>query len=126
VFTLSALILLGKTRTGIMVVLKEFLELDRASFISLIFVSVGAAIFGAIVALRIGKWFIKNMEKLNYRKISLGIIILVSSLVALISGFLGLLILIVATAIGLLAPLAGVRRIHAMACLIVPVLFFYL
>jgi len=126
VFTLSALILLGKTRTGIMVVLKEFLELDRASFIALIFVSIGAAIFGAVVALRIGKWFIKNMEKINYRKISLGIIILVSSLVALISGFLGLLILIVATAIGLLAPLAGVRRIHAMGCLVLVVLIQYI
>ena len=126
VFTLSALILLGKTRTGIMVVLKEFLELDKSSFISLVIVSIFAAIFGAIAAMHIGKWFIKNMEKVDYGKISLGIIVLVSLLVFLVSGFLGLLILIVATAIGLLAPLAGVRRIHSMACLVVPVLFFYL
>ena len=80
----------------------------------------------AIVALHIGKSFVKHMRDFNYEKISLGIIMLVSVLVLLVSGWLGLLVLVVAVAIGLLAPLAGCRRIHAMGCLIIPVLFWYL
>ena len=133
VFTLAALYLLGKTRTGVMVALSEFVRWDAGGaiwasgdFFLLVLIAAVAAIVGATASAHIGKSFIRRMRMMNYKKISLAVILLVALLVLLVSGWIGLLVLIVATSIGMLAPLAGVRRIHAMGSLVLVVLMWYL
>jgi putative membrane protein len=74
----------------------------------------------------IGKFFARSISKFNYKISSLIIIAIISGLVAFFSGLLGLAVLLVSTLIGLLAPLSGVRRIHLMACLIVPVVLYFI
>jgi len=43
-------------------------------------------------------------------------------LTAILAGPVGLVVLVTATAVGLLPPLLGVRRVHLMGCLLVPVI----
>jgi len=56
-----------------------------------------------------------------YDKLSRGIIIFLVALIWAFSGMLGLLILAVATAMGMIPPMLGVKRSHLMAVLIVPI-----
>jgi putative membrane protein len=54
------------------------------------------------------------------------IIILITGMAIYFSGAIGLLILVTATAIGILPPLLQVKRSMAMGCLLLPVILFFL
>jgi putative membrane protein len=125
-FTLTTLFLIGKTRTGVMAVLANIIDLSFRQYIFLLIVCFASMIFGVILSLKIGKFVAENISKVNYKKISLSIITFLSILALWFSDLLGVYILLLATCIGMLAPLAGVRRIHLMACLVVPVVLYYI
>ncbi len=125
-FTLTTLYLLGKARTGVIAALKNIIELTFSDYIILLGVCFISMSFGVILAIKIGRFVAKNITKINYHKISFGVIVFISLLVLAFSNGIGVLILIIATSIGLLAPLAGVRRIHLMSCLVVPVVLYYI
>ncbi|MEW5748888.1 MAG: tripartite tricarboxylate transporter permease [Candidatus Thermoplasmatota archaeon] len=55
------------------------------------------------------------------RKLAIGAAVFVVSLVAALTGLRGLLLLATACCLGVLPPLIGVRRIHLMGCLLVPI-----
>lgn len=125
-FTLTVFHLIGKARTGVMVSLQQFLSLNLNTYLILIisgFIAVG---LGATIALNLGKVFAKYISKINYGKVSLIIISLILTLVLALTNLIGLLILSVSTAVGLLAPKVGVKRIHLMGCLIIPVSFYFI
>jgi putative membrane protein len=124
-FTLTTLYVLGKSRTGVIAVLKEIITLSFSDYIVLLVVCFIAMIFGVILALKIGRFAAKNITKINYKTISIGVICFISILVFLFSGIIGLWILFISSCIGLLAPLVGVRRIHLMAVLVIPVVLYY-
>ena len=77
----------------------------------------------AILTMKLGKKVGTLLPKTNYAFVSAGIIAMVSGLVFWRTGLLGLLILLTATAIGLVAILTGAPRHHLMACIIVPVIW---
>ena len=77
-----------------------------------------------MLSLKIGKIFANRVSKINYRKVSKFIILLIIILVVIITGLIGLVVLSVASAVGLLAPNLRVKRIHLMGCLIIPVIFY--
>jgi putative membrane protein len=56
----------------------------------------------------------------------LGVVFVVTVLVLIFSGFLGLFVLIVSTSIGLIPNLAGVGKNNAMGCLLLPVILYFL
>ena len=64
------------------------------------------------------RWF----PRLDYQRLLRCIVAGLTLLVLLFTGPLGLLVLAVSTAVGLVAPLAGVRRSHAMGVLLVPIM----
>lgn len=126
IFTLTVLLLINKARTGVIAAMQEVLILDFHTW-KILFVACFAAVgIAAFLALQIGKFFAKNISKFDYKKISVGIIIFVSILIGWFSGLMGLFVMTIGVAIGLLAPLIGVRRIHAMACLVLPVVFYFI
>jgi TctA family transporter len=84
-----------------------------------------SSVLAYFMTLRIGKVFAEHFHKVPYRKLVLSILVLLVVLVVLMSGFVGLIILLVATLLGLIPPTVGVRRVHLIGCLIVPVLFSY-
>ncbi|MBI4096024.1 MAG: tripartite tricarboxylate transporter permease [DPANN group archaeon] len=126
IFVLTTLYLIGRARTGVIAAMKQFLMIDFNTYLILLAASFAAAGISVILTLKLGKLFANKIQKLNYRKLSIGIIIFISALVAIFSGWLGLLVLSVSTAIGLLAPLAGCKRIHAMGCLVIPIVLYFI
>jgi putative membrane protein len=81
-----------------------------------------SGIFAFFITLRIGKAFARNLDRISYRSLALSIIIFLVILVLVFSGPLGIVIMLIATAIGLVPPLVGVKRVHLMGCLVLPLL----
>ncbi len=130
--TASMLISIGtafaidKARNGAIVAVKELLGLITLENL-LLFIGVSLAAGGIAVMLTIisSKVFARYIVKVNYRYIVYGIVAFVSLLTAFFDGFLGITVLLTATAIGLLASFWGVGKNHLMGCLLLPVILFF-
>ena len=70
--------------------------------------------------------FSRLISKVNYRALVITIISYILFMCFIINGIVGVLVLITAASIGLIAPLKGIGRNHAMGCLILPVIFYLL
>ncbi|MEK6923381.1 MAG: tripartite tricarboxylate transporter permease [Nanoarchaeota archaeon] len=125
-FVLSTLWLIGRARTGVIAALDQFLILDLGSYMLLIVVSIAAAVIGAYLTLTLGKFLANKIAKINYNKFSIIIILFLIALTAIISGAIGLLVLSIATSIGLIAPLVGIKRVHAMSVIAFPVVLYFI
>ncbi|MEM2192712.1 MAG: hypothetical protein QXG38_03755, partial [Candidatus Hadarchaeales archaeon] len=58
-------------------------------------------------------------------KLCISILILLMVIVLVISGPWGLVVFGVSTAVGLLPPLVGVKRTHAMGCILLPCILYF-
>jgi putative membrane protein len=125
IFVLTTLFLIGRARTGVLAVMKQFLELDFNSFLILLVAGLVAIGFSVIVTLLLGKVIATKIARFKYRKISFAVLIMLIILIGFFSGWLGLFIASVGTAIGLIAPYIGVKRIHAMGCLALPAVIYF-
>ena len=78
------------------------------------------------LTLKVGKLFAKRFANVPYSLIIKLTISLVAILVFLFTGMMGILILILATLIGLLPVEWGVRRSHCMGILLIPIILYFL
>lgn len=126
-FSLVTFYTLEKARNGAIVAVMEIIK--SISFTELIILVSAALITGSVatfLALNLSKIFSKVINKVNYNMLIIGVISLIVILVFIFSSWLGLLILITSTAIGIIAPSLGVKRTHSMGCLLLPVIFFFI
>lgn len=129
IFTFVVLYSLGKMRSGIVIVVNEIIgELmfkEVLLFLSVILLAGGIALF---LHLKLGVFFARKLSGKSggmYGAISGVIIVLIVFSVFVLTGGMGLFVLLVGTAIGLLPPLCGARRAECMGFLLFPVLLFY-
>jgi TctA family transporter len=61
-----------------------------------------------------------------YRTVVISINCFILVLTPLLAGWLGLLVLVTSTALGILPATVKVARVHAMGCLLLPVILFFL
>jgi len=126
-FAITALYTISKPRSGAAVAIEKILEnFGFSDFLMVIAVSLVTIGIGAIVTLFLSKKFLRLVEKVPYNKISLSILGLLFILTIIFTGPIGLLVLFVSTAVGLIPPLVGVKRSLGMAVIILPVILFYL
>ena len=127
IMSLITLFTIQKARNGSIVVVQKLLQsIDigiLASFLAIALVAGGIA---TIFTLKISKIFSKFINKINYKIISVFIIIFISGMVFYFSGFLGILILSISTAIGIIPNVMNVNRSNLMGCLLMPVILYYL
>lgn len=123
--TLAIFYTLNKTRTGVLSTMSQLIEPSFNNFVILLLSGIIAIGFGVILSLFIGRFFAKNISKINYTKFSLLIIFVICIMVFIFTGFIGVFILSISAAMGLLPPLKNVKRIHSMGCLIIPIIFYY-
>ena len=119
--------MLDKARNGAIVAIKELLggvgQKEMILFLATALIVGGIA---TILTVKLSKIFAETIQKVNYVKIILSIIILIIILTFLFDTWIGLIILITATAIGLTASQLGVGKNHLMGTLILPVALFFI
>src|SRR3989344_3038098 len=115
--SIAAAYVLQKARNGAIVGFKEMIL-----FMGVALVAGGAA---ALLTIYLSKIFAKYIVKIDYTKLLLGIIIFITLLALYFDGLIGLIILLTATAIGLVTSSFGVGKNHLMGCLILPVILYF-
>ena len=126
-FAITALYTISRPRSGAAVAIEKILEnFGFNDFLMVIAVSLVTIGIGAIATLFLSKRFLTLVQKFSYKKISLSILGLLLILTIIFTGPIGLLVLVISTAIGLIAPLTGVKRSLGMSVIIMPVVLFYL
>jgi len=125
--SLVTLFVLGKARNGSVIAIQSLVENISISHI-VIFVcsSLVASMFAVFLGLYISKKFSRLVVKINYKYLIIGIICFITFLTIILSGWIGLLILVTSTAIGLLPAIQKTSRTHGMGCLLVPVIIYFL
>jgi putative membrane protein len=136
IFTILALFVILKARSGAMNAVKLMVgknivpwePLQNVPFqMSLMLFSV---LLAAIVAYGLthamGKMFAKRFSRVPYKKLVMGVLCYLVIMIFLFAGPLGLIVGGVATCVGMIPPLIGVKRVHLMGCLILPIMTFFL
>ncbi len=114
----------GKTRSGLadalaVIDIKEYFFL----FLAACLFSLGISI---LLCFYIGKKMLHVLERIDYTRFSHAIIWFILFLTILLTGLIGVLVLIISTCMGMLPLLFGVKRTNNMGFLMVPVITYYL
>ena len=115
---LAAFFALGRTRNG---VLAAMAGLNLPSMPELMAVGLAAAVAGFLLTVRLAS-SARYLARVDGRVLSLAVVGLLVLLSAVLAGPFGLFVLVLATAVGLVPPLANVRRVHAMGAIMLPVM----
>jgi putative membrane protein len=128
-FVLSALFLILRPRSGAAIVVNELIEAREWTAITppvdltlLMIAALIASSLGFFLTIFLGRKLANLLPRIPYQTLVKGIIIFIVVMVFCFTGPLGLLALLVATSVGMIAPLIGVRRSHAMGVLLLPVI----
>jgi putative membrane protein len=121
-----ALYSIQKPRTGAAVAIGKLLQLNLTDLLIILTTIFISGIIAFFLTLFLARIFSKNISKIKYHKISLAILVFLAGITLIFSSWLGLLVFIVSTFLGLTCILLGIRRIHLMGCLLLPVILFYL
>ncbi len=126
VYALFALYLIGNPRSGASIavqhILGGFTFNDFIFMVSIVLITVFFAVFATLLIARI---FVRKVQDINYQEFSKSIIVFLVALILLITGLKGFLIAVVATSIGIIAHLTGIKKSHMMAVLIVPTIMYF-
>jgi len=118
---------ISRTRTGAAAAIQSLLgTMNSATLILILFVCLISGIISFFLVKKISIIFLKIIEKINYKKLSIGIIALLSIIIILISGPLGFLVFAISTATGIYCILTNVRKTQMMGCLLIPTIILYL
>ena len=115
---LAAFFALGRTRNG---VLAAMAGLELPSMPVLMAVGLAAAVAGFLLTVRLAR-SARLLARLDGRHLNRAVAALLVLLSVLLTGPFGLLLLVLATLVGSVPPLANVRRVHAMGAIMLPVM----
>jgi len=123
VLSLITLFTIEKARNGSIIVVQQLMQnIDLNVLILFLSIALIAGGIATFLTLNISKFFSRIMNKVNYSLVSIIIIFFIVLMVIYFSGFLGLMILIIATGIGLIPNIVDISRSNSMACLLMPII----
>ncbi len=126
-FSLISLYTISRARSGAALAVQNVLaSFGLNELLLLVAVALIATGFSVIVMLKLTKKVVRAMQRIDYTKLTVFIILVLVVLVLLFTGPMGIFILFISSAIGLLAPLFGVKRSNLMGVLMVPLIIYYL
>lgn len=127
VISFIAIFSINKARSGSVVIISRLMEIiTQKDLILFLAISLITGIIATFLTLKIAKLFSSLITKINYQKLCIGIIFLIIAMTIYLSSFLGLVVLITGSFLGMLPPLLNIGRNHLMGCLILPVILFFL
>jgi putative membrane protein len=122
ILSLAAFISIEKSRNGAMAVITQLSAITMQTsilFLSCALIATGcAALLTVALSRKAAQW----LPKMPYMQVCISVIIFVSVIVWLRSGWLGILVLATSSAVGLLPAALKTARAQAMGCLLLPLL----
>ncbi|HLD85063.1 MAG TPA: tripartite tricarboxylate transporter permease, partial [archaeon] len=124
--SILSLWLIDRPRSGIAVAVSSVTDVNFSVIIYIIITLVAATAIAALITLFIAKNSVKRISEINYRILNRLVICTIIIVVAAFTGFVGLFLLFVCTALGIYANTASVKRSIMMSVLIIPTILFYI
>jgi putative membrane protein len=126
ILSIATYYILNKARNGSIIAVQQLIDtisLNQVIIILIIILFVGS--FAVFLALNLGKGFLVIINKVNYKKLILSIITFIFFLTIILSSYIGIIILLTSTAVGLIPAIKKTTRTLGMGCLILPVLSYF-
>lgn len=125
IFSLATFFTLQKARNGAVIAVQQLISTISWDFLLVVISSI-LVIGGcsALLTLFLAKLASNLINKVNYPLLCICVIALIFVLTVFLSGFIGLLILLISTALGIFTHLLSVKKSHAMGCLLLPVIIY--
>jgi len=123
----AALYLINKPRSGTAIIVGRLLHDINLQHLAIFCAAmIAAGSIAVFLSLFFAKVFAKYIDRINYSGLSLIILIFLVILSVNISGWISLIVLIVSTCLGVVAIATGIKKMHLMGCLIVPVILYFI
>ncbi|MFP8954134.1 tripartite tricarboxylate transporter permease [Natrialbaceae archaeon A-arb3/5] len=121
IFALFALVAIGQPRTGVMVAFENVnAPLELPVLLSSV---VLAGLVGFVLVIVVGETYLEIVGGMTYWKISVVVLGLLLALSYLFTGPVGIVVFVVAAAVGMVPVRLRARRVHLMGVLIGPLMF---
>jgi len=118
---------ISKTRTGAAAAIQEIIGILSWKMLTILLAGVFiSGILSFFLVRFLTKFFSNKINKINYSALSIGTLIFLTILVFIFSGFLGILILVASTLIGIYFNELNVKKTNMMGCLLIPTIGYYL
>jgi len=126
VFNLAALAAVCRARSGAMSALRHVLTPDAllAEIPYLIAALLITGLIAALCTLWLGRNFAVYIASADHRVLSGGAVVFLAAATAVLCGPLGIAVLAASSAVGFLPLHFGVKRVHLMGCVVMPVILF--
>ena len=123
IFSLATAYAIGKARNGSIVAILDILQAIDLRFLGLCAcIALMAGGCAALTSMYLSRNISHLLPRLPYRALLAGIIIAITLMTCILGGWIGLMILITATSIGILA--ADVGKNYCIGCLMIPVILY--
>lgn len=118
---------IGKARSGSAAAIDQILKTITLQDLTIILITIViSGIISFFLGVKISKIFAKSLNKINYNKLTIWVILTLIIVNLIFSNWLGLLVLITGTSLGVFTILSNSRRINLMGSLIIPTIIYYL
>ena len=129
VFSLVALYIIGKARSGAMVSIDKLVNINEWDF-SLIVVLLAVIVYVSVISyyttIYLGDRISGLMSRINYSKLCAAVLYGLSVMVFMLTGWFGFVVFLISTLIGMVASYAKIRKTHAMGVIMLPVILYFL
>lgn len=125
-FSFVSLYAISKTRTGAAVAIQQII--GTLSWQNLLMILIAVALSGIAsfyITKALTKFLANKINKINYSILSIGVLILLTGIIFVFSGFLGLLVFAASTALGVYCNSLSIKKTHMMGCLLIPTMIYY-
>jgi putative membrane protein len=125
-FSLVALYVIDKPRSGAAAAIQELISLDQSTLIHMIIIVVMVTVASYLACITAARLAGEAIVRLNYKLLCLSVLLFLVVMTYTFTGLFGLFIFFLSIVVGLIAPVAGIHRTHAMGVLMLPLILRYI
>ena len=125
-FSLVALYVIDKPRSGAAAAIKDLMALDQSALVEMVIIAMLVAAASYLACLAAARPAGRAVSRINYQLLCLGVLAFLAAMCYAFTGLFGLFIFFLSTVVGLIAPIAGIHRTHAMGVLMLPLIVRYI
>jgi len=125
-FSLVALYVIDRPRSGAAAAIQELMALDQRTMAVMMIIVVTVVLASYLATVGTADIAARIISRLNYPWLCIFVLAFLLAMTYAFTGLFGLFIFFLSTIVGLIAPLAGIHRTHAMGVLMLPLIMMYI
>ena len=125
-FSLVALYVIDRPRSGAAAAIQELMTLDERTMAMMMVIVMMVVLASYLATVGTADIAARTISRLNYTQLCVFVLVFLLVMTYAFTGIFGLFIFLLSTIVGLVAPVAGIHRTHAMGVLMLPLIVMYI